>query len=258
MELIDTHTHLTFRELQSDLEGIIAHSKDAGVTGWITVGTDREQIEKVIALVPKYDNMYAALGIHPHYARDASGRDISFLKTAAQTDKVVAIGETGLDYHYTCSEAGEQKEVFRAQLRIAAELALPVVVHSRNAFDDTMQILDEFAPTLKGVVIHCYSGSAEQAQVILKRGYYISFTGMVTFKKNVAETIEAARIVPLDRMMVETDCPYISPEPVRNQRPCEPAFMVHTARKLAELKGMDLEDFAGEVTATSKYFFNLP
>lgn len=258
MELIDTHTHLTFRELQRDPEGIIARSKDAGVTGWITVGTDREQIERVLALVPKYDNMYAALGIHPHHAKDASPQDLSFLKTAAQTDKVVAIGETGLDFHYTRSEAGEQKEVFKAQLQIAAELALPVVVHSRNAFDDTMQILDEFAGTLKGVVIHCYSGTAEQAKLILQRGFYISFTGIVTFTKKVNETIDAAKLVPLDKMMVETDCPYISPEPVRNQRPCEPAFMVHTARKLAELKGMDFEDFAREVTVTSKYFFNLP
>jgi len=258
MELIDTHTHLTFRELQRDSEGIIARSKDAGVTGWITVGTDREQIERVLSLVPRYDNMYSAVGIHPHHAKDASPQDLSFLKTAAQTDKVVAIGETGLDFYYTCSEAGEQKEVFKAQLQIAAELSLPVVVHSRNAFDDTMQILDEFAGLLKGVVIHCFSGSAEEAKLALAKGYYISFTGMVTFKKNVAETIEAAGIVPLARMMVETDCPYISPEPVRNKRPCEPAFMVHTARKLAELKGMDLADFARQVTATSKYFFNLP
>jgi len=257
MELIDTHTHLTFRELQRDSEGIITRSKDAGVTGWITVGTDRAQIERVLALVPKYDNMYAALGIHPHHAKDVSGRDLSFLKTAAQTDKVVAIGETGLDFHYTCSEAGEQKEVFRAHLQIAAELALPVVVHSRNAFNDTMQILDEFTGKLKGVVIHCFSGSADQAELALQKGYYISFTGMVTFKKNVAETIEAAKIVPLDRIMVETDCPYISPEPVRSKRPCEPAFLVHTAKKMAELKGIDFADFAREVTATSRNFFHL-
>ncbi len=257
MELIDTHTHLTFRELQRDSEGIITRSKDAGVTGWITVGTDRAQIERVLALVPKYDNMYAALGIHPHHAKDVPGRDLSFLKTAAQTDKVVAIGETGLDFHYTCSEAGEQKEVFRAHLQIAAELALPVVVHSRNAFNDTMQILDEFTGKLKGVVIHCFSGSADQAELALQKGYYISFTGMVTFKKNVAETIEAAKIVPLDRIMVETDCPYISPEPVRSKRPCEPAFLVHTAKKMAELKGIDFADFAREVTATSRNFFHL-
>jgi len=257
MELIDTHTHLTFRELQRDSEGIITRSKDAGVTGWITVGTDRAQIERVLALVPKYDNMYAALGIHPHHAKDVSGRDLSFLKTAAQTDKVVAIGETCLDFHYTCSEAGEQKEVFRAHLQIAAELALPVVVHSRNAFNDTMQILDEFTGKLKGVVIHCFSGSADQAELALQKGYYISFTGMVTFKKNVAETIEAAKIVPLDRIMVETDCPYISPEPVRSKRPCEPAFLVHTAKKMAELKGIDFADFAREVTATSRNFFHL-
>jgi TatD DNase family protein len=258
MELIDTHTHLTFPELEPDVEAVVARSKAAGVTGWITVATDRQQITKVIALLPGYDNMYAALGIHPHYAKDASPQDLSFLKTAAQTDKVVAIGETGLDYHYTYSEAETQKKVFREQLQIATELALPVVVHSRNAFDDTMKILDDFNGKLKNVVIHCFSGTAEQAKLILQRGFYISFTGIVTFTKKVNETIDAAKLVPLDKMMVETDCPYISPEPVRNKRPCEPAFMVHTARKLAELKGMDFEDFAREVTATSKYFFNLP
>ena len=160
MELIDTHTHLTFAELENDI-AVIARSKEAKVTGWITVGTDRAQIEKVLALVPKYDNMYAALGIHPHYAKDVSSADISFLKSAAQTDKVVAIGETGLDYHYTYSEAEEQKGLFSKQLEIAAKLSLPVVVHCRNAFDDTMQILGRFAGTLTGVVIHCFSGSAE-------------------------------------------------------------------------------------------------
>ena len=257
MELIDTHTHLTFAELENDIEAVIARSKEAKVTGWITVATDTEQIKKVLDLVSKYDNMYAALGIHPHYAKDISSADISFLKTAAQSDKVVAVGETGLDFYYTYSEAGKQKDLFRQQLTIAAELALPVVVHSRNAFDDTMQILGRFAPKLKGVVIHCFSGSAEQARVILERGYYISFTGMVTFKKNVAQTIEAAKIVPLDRMMLETDCPYISPEPVRNKRPCEPAFLVHTARKLAELKDMDFADFARQVAKTSKNFFQI-
>ena len=257
LELIDTHCHLTFAELETHIEAVLDRSKEAGVTGWITVATDPPQIEKVIALLPKYDNMYAALGIHPHYAKDASAEDLSFLKKAAQADKVVAIGETGLDFHYTFSEAEIQKKVFKAQLQIAAELALPVVVHSRNAFDDTMQILDEFDGKLKNVVIHCYSGTAEQAKLILQRGFYISFTGIVTFTKKVNETIDAAKLVPLDKMMVETDCPYISPEPVRNKQPCEPAFMVHTAKKLAELKGMDLEDFACEVTATSRNFFNL-
>jgi TatD DNase family protein len=258
MELIDTHCHLTFAELAGDIEGVIARSKAAGVIGWITVGTDVEQIKKVLALVSGYDNMYAAVGIHPHYAKDASLEDISFLKTTAKGEKVVAIGETGLDYHYTYSEVEAQKKIFRAQLEIAAELALPVIVHSRNAFDDTIQILDEFSGKLKNVVIHCYSGTAEQAEVTLEKGYYISFTGIVTFKKKNEEAIEAAKLVPLDRMMVETDCPFISPEPVRNRRPCEPAFMVHIARKLAELKGMDLVDFASKVTTTSKQFFNLP
>ena len=257
LELVDTHCHLTFAQLEPHIEAVLARSREAGVTGWITVATDRPQIEKVIALLPKYDNMYAALGIHPHYAKDASPEDLSFLKKAAQADKVVAIGETGLYFHYTFSEAEIQKKIFKAQLAIAAELVLPVVVHSRNAFDETMKILDEFDGKLKNVVIHCYSGSANQAKLILQKGYYISFTGIVTFTKKVNETIDAVKLVPLDKMMVETDCPYISPEPVRNKRPCEPAFMAHTAKKLAEIKGMGFEDFAREVTVTSKRFFNL-
>ncbi len=257
MELIDTHCHLTFAELEQDIEGVVARSVAAGVTGWVTVGTDAEQIKKVLALVPKYENMYAAVGVHPHYAKDVSDETIAYLKEAARDDKVVAVGETGLDFHYNFSDQDRQKEIFRRQLEIACEVDKPVIVHCREAFDETMAILDDFSGRLKKVVVHCFSGNAEEAQIVLAKGWHISFTGIVTFKKKVEKTIEAAGIVPVERMMVETDAPYISPEPVRGQRPCEPALMVHTAKKLAEIKGMDLEDFAREVTATSKRFFNL-
>jgi len=256
MELIDTHAHLTFPELEQDIEAVVRRSKAAGVTGWITVGTDVEQIEKVLTVVRRFDNMYAAVGFHPHYANDISDDKLQFLRAAAGKDKVVAIGETGLDYHYNFSKQVAQKKLFTEQLTLAAQAGLPVIVHCRNAFDDVMAILNEFAGRLKNVVVHCFSGTVKQAELVLERGYYVSFTGIVTFKKS-DEVRAAAKLVPLDRLMVETDCPYISPEPVRNKRPCEPAFMVHTARKLAQLKGMDLDDLARQITATSKRFFGL-
>jgi TatD DNase family protein len=257
MELIDTHAHLTFPELEENIDAVVARSIDAGVTSWITVGTDPDQVKKVLALIEKHDNMYAALGYHPHEAKEIAACDLEFLKETAAAEKVVAIGETGLDFHYDHSPRDVQKEIFRKHLQIASEINLPVVVHTREAFAESMEILDEFAGRLKNVVIHCYSGTAEQTKLILDRGYFVSFTGIVTFKKT-DNVREAAKIIPLDKLMIETDCPFISPEPVRNQRPCEPAMLIHTAKKIAEVKEMDLEEFAEAVTATSKQFFNLP
>ena len=256
MELIDTHAHLTFDELEGDIDGVLARSRAAGVTAWVTVGTDIGQAKRVLALVDGHENMYAAIGVHPHYAKDISDDELAAIKEYAAGEKVVAIGETGLDYHYEFSDRERQKEVFCAQLEIAAELDLPVIIHCREAFDDVIAILDQFKGSLKGAVIHCYSGNAAEARQYLDMGFHISFTGIVTFKNSI-DVQEAAKIVPLDRMMVETDCPYISPVPVRNKRPCEPAFLVHTARKLAELKGIDPEEFARAVTATSRRFFDL-
>lgn len=257
MQLIDTHCHLTFEELSTDVDAVLARSIAAGVMGWITVGTTSEENQKVIALAASHENMYAALGMHPHYAKDVSDGDIEKMKQLAKGNKVVAIGETGLDFHYNFSAQDAQRGLFRKVLTVAADLDLPVIVHSRNAFAESMRILDEFAGKLKRVLIHCFGGTAEETAAALDRGFYISFTGIVTFKK-ADQACGAVKLVPMDRLMVETDCPYISPEPMRNQRPCEPALMVHTARKLAELKEMDFESFAAEVTKTTKDFFDLP
>lgn len=256
MELIDTHCHLTFDQLAGDVEAVVARSQAAGVTGWITVGTDTQQNRKAIELADRFENMYAAVGIHPHDAKDATAETIAELKKLAQNEKVVAIGETGLDFHYNYSEPPDQKRVFAAQLKVAEELNLPVIVHCREAFDETMEILEQSGPGVKRVVFHCFSGSAQQAKIVLDKGFHISFTGVVTFK-NAEKTRDAAKIVPLDRLMLETDCPYMSPAPMRKQKINEPALMIHTARFLAELKGMDLADFAEAVTATSKVFFGL-
>ena len=257
MELIDTHCHLTFKQLADDVDAVIARSIDAGVTAWITVGTDPGHNQKAIELAQKYDNMYATVGAHPHDAKEVTGQAIRQLHALAQNKKVVAIGETGLDFHYDHSPRDKQAEVFKSHLHLASELALPVIIHSREAFDETMEILQKSGPDIKKVVFHCFSGSPEQARIVLDAGFYISFTGVVTFKN--AESIrQSAEIVPLDRLMLETDCPYMSPEPMRKQKINEPALMAHTAKFLADLKGMDLSDFAAAVTTTSKFFFNLP
>ena len=221
------------------------------------MGTDTQQNRKVIELAGRFENMYAAIGIHPHEAKDVTAEDLTELKRLAKSEKVVAVGETGLDFHYNYSEPKEQKRVFADQLKIAEELNLAVIVHSREAFDETMEILERFGAGVKKVVFHCFGGSTQQAKIILDKGFYISFTGVVTFKNAVAVR-EAAKIVPLSRLMIETDCPYMSPEPMRRQKINEPALMIHTAGCLAKLKGMGLADFAEAVTATSRNFFSLP
>ena len=257
MQLIDTHCHLTFDDLVADIEAVLARSQQAGVTGWITIGTDTEHNRKAVALAERHENMYAAIGIHPHDAKNVTAGTITELKKLAQNEKVVAIGETGLDFHYDFSPRQDQRRAFAQQLKIAAELGLPVIIHCREAFDETMEILEQYGRSVKRVVFHCFGGSADQAKIVLDKGFYISFTGVVTFK-NAEKTRQAAKIVPLAKLMLETDCPYMSPEPMRKQKINEPALMLHTAKCLAELKGMDLGDFAEEVTATSRAFFGLP
>jgi TatD DNase family protein len=247
---------LTFEPLADDVPGVVARSRAAGVTGWITVGTHLEDSRRAVALAGQYDGMYATVGIHPHDAKDADETALDGLRRLAREDNVVAVGETGLDFHYNFSKQPDQKRVFAAHLEIAADLGLPVVVHSRNAFDGTVDILDRYGTNLKGVVFHCFSGTAEQAQLVLEKGYHVSFTGVVTFK-NAETTRAAAAAVPLDRLMVETDCPYMSPEPVRKQKPNEPALMIHTARFLAERKGIEIEEFSRQTTRTAEAFFGL-
>jgi TatD DNase family protein len=256
METIDTHCHLTFEDLASDIEAVLARSMAAGVTEWITVGTDRHENRKAIQFAERFENMYAAVAIHPHDAKTVTADTLAELKNLAQHEKVVAIGETGLDYHYDFSLHEDQRRVFAEHLKIAVELGLPVIIHCRKAFDETMEILEQAGSGVKRVVFHCFSGSAEQAKIVLDKGFYISFTGVVTFK-NAEKTRRAAAVVPVDRLMMETDCPYMSPEPMRKQKVNEPALMIHTARFLADLKQMDWEDFARVVTATSRTFFGL-
>jgi TatD DNase family protein len=257
MELIDTHCHLAFEQFAGDIDAVVERSRAAGVTGWVTIGTNTQENRKAVELAGRFENMYATVGIHPHYAQNATADDFAEMKRLAQNQKVVAIGETGLDFHYAFSKQNDQKRVFAEQLELARQMNLPVVVHSRDAFDDTIEILDRFGEGVKRVVFHCFGGSAEQARIVIEKGFYISFTGAVTFK-NAENLRQVAALVPLGRLMVETDCPYMSPEPMRKQKINEPALMVHTVKRLAELKEMDLADFVDSVTAVSRNFFDLP
>ena len=257
MHLIDTHCHLTFDELENDIDNVLARSQSAGVTEWITVGTNIEHTQKAIALAQKFDNLYAVAGIHPHFAKDITETDITKLIELAKNEKVVAIGETGLDFHYNFSKQPAQIELFKQHTKIAADLNLPLIVHSREAFDETIQILDNHLDKKTKVVFHCFTGSADQAKIIIDKGFHISFTGVVTFK-NAHDIRQAAQIVPPEKLMLETDCPYMTPEPVRKHRVNEPAFLTHTAKFLAELKNVDYENFTQVVAKTTKNFFNLP
>lgn len=210
MKLIDSHAHLTFEPLFDNIDAVLKRSVEAGVAEWVTIGTDAEQNKKVISIIDKYENLYGTVGIHPHYASDVSSADIEEVKELAKHKKIVAIGETGLDFHYDFSKHEAQKQLFANLLEIAAETKLPVIIHSRNAFDETIKIIDKLKDNLTNVVFHCWSGTIEQTQIVLDKGFYISFTGVVTFK-NAEQAGNAAKIVPLEKMMIETDCPYTNP-----------------------------------------------
>lgn len=257
MNLIDTHAHLTYPELENQIDDVLSRSRSAGVTGWITIGTDRTHNQRAVQLAQRFDSMFAAVGFHPHHANEVTDDDIAFLEQAAQAEKVVAVGETGLDYHYDNVVPANQESVFRAHLEIAARYHKPIIIHTRQAFDDSMAILVEYRDKIPNIVIHCYGGDFAQTKFVLDRGYYISFTGTVTFKKSDALR-EVAKTIPLDRLMLESDCPYISPEPVRRIQPNEPALIVHTAKCLAGLYHLDVDTFTEHLTANSKRFFALP
>ncbi len=256
MKLIDTHAHLTFEGLIEGVDAVVDRAREAGVSEIVTVATEPKDFHGVLDLCRGFSNVYGATGIHPHYAKETSEQNIRDLRYLCENEYIIAIGETGLDYHYQFSKKDAQVELFGRHLDIASEIDKPVLIHSREAMDETVEILDQYEGKLKAVVFHCFSGTAEEAKMLLDRGYYISFTGVVTFK-NAETARQAAKVVPVERMMLETDCPFMSPVPMRKQKINEPALMVHTAKFIAELKDMDVEEFCDAVTETSLKFFGI-
>ena len=251
--LIDSHCHLDFPELAADEAGVLARARTAGVAGMLTIGTRLDQFDKVRAIAERHDNVWCSVGVHPHEAKEEGQRAPDRLLEATRHPKVVGIGETGLDFYYEHSPRAEQAESFRAHIAAARQSGLPLIVHTRDADQQTGDILeDEHAKSAFTGLIHCFSAGPEMARRALALGLYISISGIVTFR-NAEELRAIVRDVPLDRLLVETDAPYLAPVPYRGKRN-EPAFVAATAAAVATLKGLEPEDLAA---ATSANFFRL-
>jgi TatD DNase family protein len=282
--LIETHAHLDYPDFAADFDDVLRRATDAGVTRIITIGTSIESSRRAVELAEKHSNIFAVIGVHPTYVEEAGEDVITPLRELARNPRVVAIGETGLDYHHLPSaevakekqvqvfaktlqtsteeqiEAGihdgayksKQASLFEQQLDLAAELGLNVVIHQRDAWDDTLEILRPYSDKVRGV-FHCFGGSLEQANEVIALGHLVSFTGIVTFKNGTAVRDVAAQL-PLFKFMVETDCPYLAPVPFRGKR-CEPAHTRIVAETIAAARGISLQDVAEMTTQTAEEFF---
>lgn len=250
--MIDSHCHLTDPRLRQQLHDVLLRALRAGVDRMITIGTDIEDDRAAIALCESTPQLRCAVGIHPNYSADARVEHVQHLDELQKHPSVVALGEMGLDYHYDRSPRAHQKDIFLAQLELASKLSRPVVIHCREAVDDTLAILRQF-PNVPAV-FHCFTGSPDEADRIIAAGHYIGYTGPVTYKTNHVLR-EAVRRTPLDRMLVETDAPYLSPEPVRSQKTNEPSFVIHTAASIARTKELPVEEIDRITTANTERFF---
>jgi TatD DNase family protein len=286
-QLIETHAHLDYPDFAGDFADVLRRATDAGVTRIITIGTSVESSRRAVDLAEKYPNIFAVIGVHPTYVEESSEDVITPLRELAKNSRVVAIGETGLDYHSLPSaemakervtqnlakwtlasteaqiEAGihdgayksKQASLFEQQLDLAAELGLNVVIHQRDAWDDTLDIMKPYTGKLRGV-FHCFGGSLEQANAVIDLDHLVSFTGIVTFKNGLVVR-EVATQIPLWKFMVETDCPYLAPVPFRGKR-CEPAHTRIVAETIAAARGIAVEEVAQVTTETAEKFFRFP
>jgi TatD DNase family protein len=285
--LIETHAHLDYPDFADDFDDVLRRATDAGVTRIITIGTSVESSRRAVELAEKYPNIFAVIGVHPTYVEESGEDVITPLRELAKNGRVVAIGETGLDYHRLPSvelskerkaqvfskalrssteeeiEAdihdgaykSKQASLFEQQLDLAAELGLNVVIHQRDAWDDTLAIMKPYTGKVRGV-FHCFGGSLEQASAVIDLDHLVSFTGIVTFKNGVAVREVAAQI-PLWKFMVETDCPYLAPVPFRGKR-CEPAHTRIVAETIAGARHVTVEEVAEATTDTAEKFFRFP
>lgn len=245
--LVDSHCHLDFPEFAPELDAVVARAREAGVELCVSIGTTLEKYEQVRAVAERFDNVYCSVGIHPHEADKEVLVDAVPLIERARYTKVVGIGETGLDYYYEHSAREAQKQNFRHHITAARELNLPLIVHSRDAEDDTIAILeDEMGKGHFTGLIHCFTGTQKLADAALRLGFSISVSGIATFK-NSSDLRDVLKTVPLNRLLVETDAPYLAPIPHRGKRN-EPAFVAHTAKMLAEVKGVGEIDLAQATT----------
>jgi TatD DNase family protein len=253
--LIDTHAHLDFPEFASDLEAVLGRARTAGVQEIVTIGIDLTSSEKAVELAKIHPEVYATVGIHPHDAEALSEKQLKALETLAQAPRVVALGEVGLDYYRDRQPRPIQRQCLRQQMEIACKTGLPVVFHVREAHADFLSIATEYAAKLRGGVLHCFSGDWTVAERCLDLGFYLSIPGTVTFPKAQTQQ-EVVRRAPLDRLLVETDAPYLAPVPHRG-KVNEPAFVRYTAAKVAELRGCSLEEVARQTTINAHKIFRI-
>ncbi|PIE60095.1 MAG: hydrolase TatD [Desulfobulbus propionicus] len=256
VELVDTHCHLDMKAYADDLEGVLADAEKKGVKRIITIGIDLASSQKAVELARTYPQVYACVGIHPHEAQKVTAETLKKIEVLAKNSgKVVGYGEIGLDYAKCYSPAACQKRVFRKQLLLAKMLELPVVIHDREAHDDTYTFLKEISALPSGGVMHCFSGNLAFAEKIISLGMYISIPGIVTFNK-AAELQEVARTIRLDRLLLETDGPFLSPAPFRGRRNT-PDKIIYTASKIAELRNISMEELGEQTTRNAEKLFNL-
>ena len=255
MNLFDSHCHLENGRFEADLPEVMARMEDAGVRRCILAGSDMETSEQIVKLAGSYPNVYGVVGIHPHDAKTWTDDCADRIAQWVKEERIVGVGEIGLDYYYDHSPRDVQQEVFAKQLVLARKLGKPAVFHVRDAHGDVLSILRAHRSELPSGVVHCYSGSVECAREYLDMGFYISFAGPITFK-NANKLLDAAQYVPADRILVETDSPYLAPVPMRGRRN-EPAFVAYVAQKVAELRGVSVEEMAQQATQNTCRLFGI-
>ncbi|RFU66929.1 TatD family deoxyribonuclease [Peribacillus saganii] len=253
--LFDTHAHLNAEQFEEDLEEVIERARKEDVSNIVVVGFDRPTITRAMELTEQYEFIYACVGWHPVDAIDMTDNDLNWIEELASHPKVVAIGEMGLDYHWDKSPKEIQKDVFRRQIQLAKKVNLPIMIHNREATADIVEILREENAAEVGGIMHCFSGSAETALQCVEMNFYISLGGPVTFK-NAKKPKEVAAAVPLDRLLIETDCPYLTPHPHRGKRN-EPGYVKLVAEQIAEIRNMTFEEIADITTANAKKIFGI-
>lgn len=253
--LFDTHVHLNADQFEEDVEEVIERAKSAGVEKMVVVGFDEKTIHRAMELVETYDELYAAVGWHPVDAIDMKEEHLTWLEELASHPKVIALGEMGLDYHWDKSPKDVQKEVFIKQIHLAKKVKLPIIIHNRDADGDIVEILEAEGASDVGGIMHCFGGSVEIADRCLNMNFYISLGGPVTFK-NAKRPKEVAKHVPLDKLLIETDCPFLAPHPYRGKRN-EPSYVKRVAEEIADLREMSYEDLARQTTKNAFTCFNL-
>jgi TatD DNase family protein len=253
--LFDTHAHLNAIQYNDDLQEVIERAVFEGVSNIVVVGFDRPTISRAIELAEQYDFIYAAVGWHPVDAIDMTEEDLHMLEQLAAHPKVVALGEMGLDYYWDKSPKDVQKEVFRKQIALAKKVKLPIIIHNREATADILEILKEENAAEVGGIMHCFTGSVEVAKQCIDMNFYISFGGPVTFK-NAKKPKEVAKEIPLEYLLIETDCPYLTPHPFRGKRN-EPSYVKYVAEAIAELKGVSFEEVAQKTSDNAKKIFGM-